>query len=206
MRAWLAGKVHAVVDDSIDEVMETVDVSVKQLSGDVLTANFGTGKVFLADNDAPVLTTGATSVGYDRGSDVYYLLKAIDINNRAGQAPDIILDAAGSVTLYKSASQRSNSANDQAFTTTLRFKGEWEVAIVNTALDSSISPDYAGSYSGLNHSSTTKFLSLNGTAEMLNGQATGYTLADLAVPAGSYQIMMPALTWLLPATRHLLHG
>jgi hypothetical protein len=182
---------NALVDDKIDESMEKVTVTVKQLSGDVLTSNFGTGQVNLVDNDAPVIAAGKASVAYDITKDNFYLVSAIDINNRAGDTPDLnIKTASGSISFYTSTSQIHNAANDQAFTFTLRCKGDWEAAFVNEVLNQGASEAYTAAQAGASHSAAQRFQNLTGVAEVVNGVATGYQLVSLEVPVGTYQIML----------------
>jgi hypothetical protein len=183
-----------LVDDRIDEIVEHLDVSVRQVSGDTFAGNYDSGRVDIVDNDSPQIGVG-TAVVRDSSRRVDYLTKIIDINNRDGDTPDLRTVLANGTLLYVSDSQLHNMGAGQSFTVAVRYQGQWEVAALSEILETSVDPSYDASFgapapTGAQHSSPPPFAALNGVAEVVEGQPTGFYIAQVTVPAGTYQLLL----------------
>ena len=183
-----------LVDDRIDEITEHLNVSVRQVSGDSFAGNYDSGRVDIVDNDSPEIGLG-TAVVRDSSRRVDYLTKIIDINNRDGDTPDLRTVLAGGTLLYVSGSQLHNMGAGQSFTVAVRYQGQWEVAAVSEIMETSVDFNYDASFNaptpnGAQHSSPPPFAVLNGVAEMEEGQPTGFYIAQVTVPAGTYQLLL----------------
>jgi hypothetical protein len=183
-----------LVDDRIDEITEHLNVSVRQVSGDSFAGNYDSGRVDIVDNDSPQIGLG-TAVVRDSSRRVDYLTKIIDINNRDGDTPDLRTVLTGGTLLYVSDSQLHNMGAGQSFTVAVRYQGQWEVATVSEILETSVDFNYDASFNaptpnGAQHSSPPPFAVLNGVAEMEEGQPTGFYIAQVTVPAGTYQLLL----------------
>ncbi|MBP7336876.1 Calx-beta domain-containing protein [Niveispirillum sp.] len=173
----------AIANDTIDEMVEQINVTASVVSGDDFTVPYGSGTVVLVDDDSPQITVGA-GVVYDQNTTRHYLTQTIDINNRSGDTPVLTVNQG----FYLSGSQENNAGTDQAFTIVLRYQGQWEAAPISEVLSSSVE----GAYNAVayQHSSPPAFKALNGTREVVNGVDTGFYLYEMNVPAGTLQIMM----------------
>jgi hypothetical protein len=184
----------ALVNDRIDEIVENINVTVRPLSGDTFIGTVGSGRITLVDDDSPQITVG-TAVVRDASRSTDYLTKVIDINNRGTASgidtPDLLIvnNVNGSST-YVSESQLHNMGAGQAFAVAVRYKGSWEVAAFSEIMQSSFDPIQFALDAGHHHGSSPVFRALQGTAEVVNGQPTGFYLAQIAVPAGTYQLLM----------------
>jgi hypothetical protein len=183
-----------LVDDRIDEIVEHLDVSVRQVSGDTFAGNYDSGRVDIVDNDSPQIGVG-TAVVRDSSRRVDYLTKIIDINNRDGDTPDLRTVLSGGTLLYVSDSQLHNMGAGQSFTVAVRYQGQWEAAAISEVLETSVDPNYDNSFgapqlNGAQHSSPPPFAVLNGVAEVVDGEPTGFYIAQITVPAGTYQLLL----------------
>ncbi|MFM1906707.1 MAG: hypothetical protein RLZZ591_384, partial [Pseudomonadota bacterium] len=182
-----------LLDDAIDEVVEELSVSMTQITGDAFNGNFASATASLVDDDSPQISLG-TSVVRDPTQDRDFMVKVIDINNRAGDMPDAAVRFGGSY-VYQSSSMINNSQAAQDFTITLRYRGDWDVAafseIVAISSDMNYNDDAGNNvWAGQQHSSPPSFRPLAGVAEVVNGVPTGFMLEEVEVPAGTYQLML----------------
>lgn len=174
-----------IVNDSIDEIVERIDMGVTHVSGDNFIGATGTGTVELVDDDSPQITVG-TAVIRDEGRTIDYVTKIVDINNRAGDTPDLTTDNG----VYMSESQLNNMAAGQSFTVQVRYQGTWEVAAISEIMASSTDAYQQQIGAEHNHGSAPGFAELQGTAEVINGQPTGFYTALVEVKAGTYQLLL----------------
>ncbi|OAN51297.1 Calx-beta domain-containing protein [Magnetospirillum moscoviense] len=176
-----------IIDDNLDEQVETLGLTVSAESGNSFTVPEQSGTSVVVDDDSPQITVGYSTL-VDGQLNQGYLVQTIDINNRNGDVPSTTY----SNTNYQSDSLANDAGAAQSFTVTLRFQGQWELALIDE--------DMPGTGQGYNqdslftltdrlHRSPPQFLSFDGVAEMVDGEPTGYLLYEVDVPAGTKQIL-----------------
>jgi VCBS repeat-containing protein len=190
-----------LVNDNIDESVETIAVTVThQTGGDTFLVPAQSASATMVDNDSPQITLGA-NVLRDITLNQDYLVRVIDINNRSGDTPNVywetysMYDGRQWIPNYASNSLQDDAGSTQDMTVTLRYKGDWEVATISEELGQTGQQySQAGvpmtSTNALHNSPPSFRLISGGVAEMLNGVATGYTLHELNVAAGTEQVLM----------------
>lgn len=181
-----------VVDDNIDEQIETIDLTVTSTSGSTFDVPSATGTSTLVDDDSPVITLGANTLK-DEQLQQHYLMQTIDINNRSNNTPGTFYNGA-----YYSNSLSNDAGAAQSFTVTLKFQGQWELALISEEMPTT-GQGYIGGGTLLTrtdalHNSPPPFLAIQGTPVKEVDPETGdellYYTYSLNVPAGTEQIVL----------------
>lgn len=194
-----------VVDDNIDEKVETIDLTVENTGGNEFAVPRDSGTSTLVDNDSPQIDLG-TNVLRDGQLQQWFVVKTIDINSRAGEpSPHIGYgtytneNTSGTDEHYYSSSVSQAAGAAQSFTVTLRCLGQWDLALIGESmavtgqnyLSSSTLNNSVMTYTDAMHNSAPPFLPVTGVAERdEDGELTGYFLYDVKVPAGTKQVLM----------------
>lgn len=194
-----------VVNDNIDEKVETIDLTVENTGGNEFAVPSDSGTSTLVDDDSPQIDLG-TNVLYDGQLQQWFVVKTVDINSRAGEpSPHIGYgvytneNTSGTDEHYYSESVSQAAGAAQSFTVTLRCLGQWDLALIgeNMAvtgqnyLSSSTLNNSVMTYTDAMHNSAPPFLPVTGVAERdEDGELTGYFLYDVQVPAGTKQVLM----------------
>jgi hypothetical protein len=194
-----------VVNDNIDEKIETIDLTVTNTGGNEFVVPEGSGTSTLVDDDSPRIDVG-TNVLYDGQLQQYFVVKTIDINNRdavpsphTGYGDYTNNNTSGTDQHYYSDSVSHDAGAAQSFTVTLRCLGQWDLALIGENmsatgqgyLSSSTLNNSVMTYTDAMHNSTPPFLPVTGVAERNeDGELTGYFLYEVQVPAGTKQVLM----------------
>ncbi|MFW9616583.1 Calx-beta domain-containing protein [Aquabacterium sp.] len=180
-----------IVDDKIDEAVETIGITVTHEGGDDFLVPEQSAQTVLVDNDSPQLTQASVSNVYDSTLGQYYFCQVIDINNRNGNTPNVYFSGN-----YYSNSLNADAGTNQSFTVKLTFSGAWEVALIGEELDARDAGSWGYSSLVLSssdtlHNSSPAFTVMSGAAVLdEDGVPTGAFTYELRVPAGTEQILM----------------
>ena len=194
-----------IVDDHIDEDVETIDLTVRQQSGDTFAVPDGSGTSTLVDDDSPQIDLGSNTL-YDGQLQQFFFVKTIDINNRStqpnphtGYGEYFNNNTDGPDYAYYSDSLSEVAGAAQSFTVRLRFQGQWELALISESMPSTGQAYLSGmnlnnsvmTYTDGLHNSPPPFLPVVGAAERDDlGELTGYFVYDVQVAVGTKQVLM----------------